>query len=63
MALKFDRHLGSTAAQVFVLFQRDQNIFSPNFVISTFGEILYDILVDLKHASGFKYSWLQGMNN
>ena len=44
--LKFDRHLGSAAAEVPVKFQSDWESFNPNLAASRLGEILrQDILV------------------
>ena len=40
IVLKFDRHLGSTAAKVHVKFQNDWKSLNPNLVASKLHEIL-----------------------
>ena len=49
IALKFDRHIGSTAAEVPVKFQSDQTFLNTNFAASRLNEILRkDIFSDIE---------------
>ena len=49
IALKFDRHLGSTAVDVAVKFQSDQAILNTNLAASRLCEILqWDVLSDIE---------------
>ena len=49
IALKFDRNIGSTAAEVPVKFQNDQAILNTNLAASRLGEILRkDVFSDIE---------------
>ena len=55
MALKFDRHIGSTAAEVPVKFQSDRTILNTNLAASRLDEILRkDVFSDIETGPCFR---------
>ena len=57
LALKFDRHIGSTAAEVPVKFQSDRTILNTNLAASRLYEILRkDVFSDFETGPSFS-SW------